>query len=137
MDHVDFAARAIAVDSTRVRGYSVLAQSYAAQGKLGPLQQLLGRAEAHVPDDLSPYFYAGQTLVSSGKNWPIAEKYLRKYLSQEAEGESPSLGEAHWRLGQALERQGRKDDAIQEMETAVQLKPELKQAQKDLKRLKS
>lgn len=133
----DFAARAIAVDPTRVRGYSVLAQSYAAQGKLVPLQQLLGRAEAHVPDDLSPYFYAGQTLVSSGKNWPIAEKYLRKYLSQEAEGESPSLGEAHWRLGQALERQGRKDDAIQEMETAVQLKPELKQAQKDLKRLKS
>lgn len=133
----DFAARAIAVDPTRARGYSLLAQSYAAQGKLEPLHQLLGRAEAHVPDDLSPYFYAGQTLLSSGKNSAAAETYLRKYLSQEAEGESPSLGEAHWRLGQALEKQGKKDDAIQEMETAVQMKPELKEAQKDLKRLKS
>jgi len=133
----DYAAKAIEVDPSRVRGYSLLAQSYAAQGKLEPLQQMLGRAEANVPDDLSPYFYAGQTLLSSGKNSAAAEKYLRKYLTQEAEGESPSLGEAHWRLGQSLEQQGQKNAAIQEMETAVQMKPELKEAQKDLKRLKS
>lgn len=134
---IEYATRGIAVNPTRVRAYSVLAQSYAAEGKLDPLKEVLLRAETRVPDDLSPYFYAGEALLASKKDPALAETYLRKYLTQEAEGESPSLGEAHWHLGQALAQQGKKDEAIQEMEEAVRIKPDLKDARKDLKRLKS
>ena len=133
----EFAARAIAVDGTRVRGYSLLAQSYAGLNKLDKLAALLARSEAEVPDDLAPYFYAGQHLLLSGKDPGLAERYLRKYLTQEPEGESPTLSEAHWRLGQALEQEGKKDDAIHEIEEAVRTNPDLKEARKDLKRLRS
>lgn len=133
----EFAARAIAVDATRVRAYSLLAQAYASLGRSSELAALLQRAEAQVPDDLAPYFYAGQVLVSTGNDPAVAEKLLRKYLTQQPEGEAPSLGEAHWRLGQALAQQGRNDDAVREMQAAVRMNPELKDARKQLKRLKS
>lgn len=132
-----FAARAVAIDPTRVRGYSLLAESYAGSGKLHKLADLLAHAEAEVPDDFAPYYYAGQRLLVMGKDPVLAEQYLRKYLTQEPEGESPTLGEAHWRLGQALELQGRKNDALHELEEAVRMNPDLKEARKDLKRLRS
>lgn len=132
-----FAARAIAVDPTRVRGYSLLAQAYAGLGRNVELAALLQRAETQVPDDLAPYFYAGQTLLSTGSDSALAEKLLRKYLTQQPEGEAPSLGEAHWRLGQALAQQGRNDDAVREIQDAVRMNPELKDARKELKRLTS
>ena len=133
----EYAARGIALNPTRVRAYSLLAQCYAAQAKLTPLKDLLGRAEAQVPDDLSPYFYAGEALLANKKDPAVAEEYLRKYLTQEPEGESPTLGEAHWRLGQALAQQGKKDEAVQEMQEAVRIKPDLKDARKDLEKLGS
>ncbi|HEU5415994.1 MAG TPA: tetratricopeptide repeat protein [Candidatus Angelobacter sp.] len=133
----EYATRGIAVNPTRVRAYSALAQCYAAEGKLEPLKEVLLRAETRVPDDLSPYFYAGETLLARKKDPAVAEKYLRRYLTQEPEGEGPSLGEAHWRLGQALAQQGKKDEAVHELGEAVRIKPDLKDARKDLKRLKS
>lgn len=133
----EYAARGIAVNPTRVRAYSLLARCYAAEGKLGPLKDLLANAEEKVPDDLSPYFYAGQVLLANKKDPGIAEEYLRKYLTQEPEGESPSRAEAHWRLGQALAQQGKKDEAVQEMKEAVRINPDLKDARKDLEKLGS
>lgn len=140
LDHqvaAEYATRGIAVNPTRVRAYSLLAQCYAAEGKLEQLKEVLTRAETRVPDDLSPYFYAGEALLASKKDPAVAERYLRKYLTQEPEGESPTLGEAHWRLGQALEQQGKKDEAVHEMEEAVRIRPDLRDARKDLKRLRS
>jgi tetratricopeptide (TPR) repeat protein len=132
-----FAAKAIAADPTRARAYSLLAQAYAGLGKSDELAALLERAEANVPDDLAPYFYAARTLLGTGNDSALAEKLLRKYLTQQPEGEAPSLGEAHWRLGQALAQQGRNDDAAREMEVALRMNPELKDARKELKRLTS
>jgi tetratricopeptide (TPR) repeat protein len=133
----DYATKAIKVDSTRARAYSLLAQSYAGQGQFEQLQQLLSRAEAQVPDDFSPFFYASKTLLGTGSHPALAETYLRKYLAQEPEGEAPTLAEAHWRLGQALEQQGRKEDAVREIQDALRIKPDLKAARKDLDRLTS
>ncbi len=132
----DYAGKAIAVDPGRTRGYSILAHAYAAQEQWTELEQTLATAEKEVPDDLSPYFAAGQALLHSGREPARAETYFRKYLAQEPEGEAPTLAEAHWHLGLALEKQGRKQEAIREIQTALKMKPGLKEAQKDLKRLK-
>ena len=134
----DYAQKALGVDPTRSGAYSVLAQAYASQERWADLDPLLGRAEKGVPDNLVPCYVAGRTLVINGKYPARAERYFRKYLTQQdAEGGTPPLAAAHWRLGLALEKQGRKQEAIQEIQTAVQMKPDLKEAQKDLKLLKS
>jgi len=74
--------------------------------------------------------------LTAEKDPARAERYFRKYLSQEPEGHAPSLSRAHWRLGQALEKQGRKPEGISEIEMAVRLEPDFEGAKKDLKRLK-
>jgi len=52
-----------------------------------------------IPDDFSPYYEAARTLLAEGADLPRAERYLRKYLTQDPEGETPSPALAHWRLG--------------------------------------
>lgn len=71
-----------------------------------------------------------------GQDLPRAETYFRKYLTQEPEAAAPDHGAAHWGLGLVLEKEGRKQDAIREVETASRLNPKLEGANKDLRRLK-
>ena len=98
---------------------------------------MIAQAEKTVPDDFIYYYRAGRALLNSGKDNARAEKYFRKYLSQEPEGNTPTLAAGHWQLGLVLEKLGRKQDAITEVQTALNLDPKLKTAKEDLKRLKS
>jgi tetratricopeptide (TPR) repeat protein len=132
----DYAGKAAAVDPGRVRAYALLARACAGQEQWTALEQVLAKAEREVPDNYLPYFAAGNELLLMGKQPARAETYFRKYLKLEPEGEAPSLPVAHWHLGLALEKQGRKQEAIQEIQTALKMKPGLKEAQKDLKRIK-
>ncbi len=137
VDFVEKCARqALALDPTQVRGYSLIATVYAAGQRWKELESILAEAERNVPDDLDPYYQAGRALVVEGKGLARAERYFRKYLSQEPEADEPTLAHAHWQLGLALEKQGHKPDALSEIETAVRLKPDLREAKKDLARLK-
>jgi hypothetical protein len=60
---------------------------------------------------------------------------LRKYLSTEPEGRAPSVGEAHWTLGLVLGQLGRRREALAELRTAEQMRPDLDEVKKDLRRL--
>jgi tetratricopeptide (TPR) repeat protein len=51
-----------------------------------------------------------------------AERYLRKYVTEEPEGNRPSLQSAWWRLGQNLEKQGRRAEAVAAFEESVKAK---------------
>ena len=62
---------------------------------------------------------------------------MRKYLGQEPEGEEPDRAHAHRLLGLVLEKQGRNQQAISELEIAVQMNPRFKEAKEDLKRVKA
>ena len=84
----------------------------------------------------TPWYTAGRTLVTSSKDPVRAERCLRHYLSREPEISAPAHANAHWRLGQALEKQGKKDEAMAELAMAVKADPKLDDAKKDLKRLK-
>jgi tetratricopeptide (TPR) repeat protein len=120
----------------RVNGYSLLAIIQADQRQFKQLDAVIADAEKNVPDNLNPEFQAARILVGSGADDPRAERYLRKYLTQDPEGGSPRLSRAHWRLGQVLERQGRKQEAIVELEDANRMEPDFKPAASDLKRLR-
>jgi tetratricopeptide (TPR) repeat protein len=113
-----------------------LARAYALQSRWKDLEAVLATAEKNDSDDLDPYYQAGKALLLQSGETARAERFFRKYLTQEAEGERPDLASAHWRLGLVLGKQGREQEAFAEVEKALQLKPNFEQAKKDLKRFK-
>ena len=129
---------ALKIDPQRIGAYAVLATVLARQARWNELDQLLSDSEKNIPDNLAPHYQAGKFILLSGDAQQLsrAESCFRKYLSQQPEGGTPPLAAAHWRLGLVLEKQGHKDDARIEVQTAVNLDPKLKEAQQDLKRLK-
>ena len=131
------ALQAKKIDPDRTGPYLILAAAYAAGERWSDLDGILAEAEKTIPDNLAPYLRASIQLTTSNKDLPRAERYARKYLSQEPEPNSTNLAGAHYRLAQVLEKQGRKPDAIGELQAALKLDPKFEPAQKDLKRLKS
>jgi len=130
------AREALKINPGRAGAFSFLAGLYAFQERWADLGAILVQSEKNVPDNLYPYYQAGRTLLGAGKDLPRAERYLRKYLTQEPEGGAPSAAATHWRLGLVYEKMGRKAEAIAELQTALRLDPKFEPAQKDLKRLK-
>jgi tetratricopeptide (TPR) repeat protein len=131
-----YARAAVQIDPSRVQAYTAMAAIYSHLQRWSELDAILTQAEKSVPDDFSPYYLAGRSLLLEGHELARAERYFRKYLTQEPEGDAPGVAPAHWRLGLVLEHQGQKAEAIREIELAVQLDPSLNEAKKDLKRLK-
>ena len=131
------AREAVRLDPSRAKGYSILAKVLALEQRWGELQALLSTSERNVPDDLDPYFEAADALLESGVELERGKTYLHKYLAQEAEGEEPDAAHAHRLLGLILEKQGRRAEAVSELEAAVQMNPRFKAAREDLKRVKS
>ena len=131
------ARRAIALKPTRITAYRQLAVLYATTGRWDELDKTLKQSRAAVPDNLSPDYHAARIILTSNATAQLthAEQYLRAYLAQPPEGQEPSHAAAHWRLGLILEKQGRKSDAIQELQNAVRQDSSLEQAKKDLQRL--
>jgi tetratricopeptide (TPR) repeat protein len=127
----------VQLDPQRIGGYRGLVLIYVITGRVPELDAALAEAEKAIPDNLITYYRAGAYIVTEGKDYARAERYLRKYLTQEPEAGGPSPAVARWRLGQALEKQGKRAEAIAEMEQAVKLKPDFEEAKKDLRRLKA
>jgi tetratricopeptide (TPR) repeat protein len=132
------ARQAIKLDAERIGGHAILARIFSKQGRWQDLDATLVAAERCVPDDLAPYYQAAEVILLSrdGEELARAERYLRRYLDQPPEGGEPTLAAGHWRLGLILERQGRKDQARHELETAVKMDSALKEAKHDLKSLR-
>ena len=130
------ALAAVQAEPWRVGGWQCLAALYAYQERFADLDDVLKKSEAVEPTHLAPWYTAARQLLNAGKDPARAESYLRHYLTVEPEIGSQTWAAARWRLGQALEKQGKKSEAVAEMETAVKLDPKLEDAKKDLKRLR-
>jgi tetratricopeptide (TPR) repeat protein len=131
-----YAQQALDLDRNRTGPYVISAEIAALKQSWEKLEGVLSQGEQADRDDLSPFYQAARTLLQLNQELSRAERYLRKYLSQEPEGFTPPLSAAHWRLGLILEKQGRKSDAIKELEEALRLQPDFENAKKDLTRLK-
>jgi tetratricopeptide (TPR) repeat protein len=129
---------ALDLNPDRIDAYRFLALALVLQKRLDDAAKLIARAESAIPDDLSPYVYAARGMLREGTDLGKAEAYLNKYLNETKDPEpgAPSIAGAHWSLGLVLEKQGRKNEARGELETALKIKPDFEPAKKDLKRLK-
>lgn len=130
-----YAQQALSLDRDRIEAYAAMASILAAQQRWQPLEATLRSAEAHIPDNLLPYYDAAVRLADDHTDLARAALYIRKYLSQAPEGDEPTQAMAHWQLGRILEAQGRRSEAMPEIELAVKLDPNLKPAKDELKRL--
>jgi tetratricopeptide (TPR) repeat protein len=129
------AREAVRLHPDRAVPYGLLAAVLVQQDKWNDLDTALVQAEKADPDNLLPYFRAANNCLARKVELPRAERYFRKYLTQEPEPRQPSLATAHWRLGLTLEQQGHNPEAIVEWQQAVKLDAN-SQAKADLKRLK-
>jgi tetratricopeptide (TPR) repeat protein len=128
---------ALAIAPGRIGPYAALAGIYAHLGRWDDLERILAEAERAVPDNRSAHYQAGRILLGDDKEPARAEKLFRYYLAAEPEIGAPTLAHAHWRLGLVIEKQGRRPEALAEVQQALALKPDLgDEAKKDLKRLK-
>lgn len=91
-------------EPARVGGYEIMAQILAARQSFADLEKVLTAAAQHVPDDLSPYYWAAKKLIANHSDLARAEAYLRKYLTQEPEGRAPTFADAQLLLNQLKRR---------------------------------
>jgi len=130
------AREATALDPSSAGGWEILARIYANQRRGSDLTDVLTRAESAAPDDLTPYYAAANVLFETGQDFPHAEEYLHRYLRGSVEGRAPSLAEASWLLAELFEHEGRKTDALHELQVAIHLDPAFEPARRDLYRLR-
>jgi tetratricopeptide (TPR) repeat protein len=78
---------------------------------------------------------AAETLIRTGRNFPVAIQLLRRYLSSSSTVEEAPAFKAHYLLGTALERQGDKQAAAQEYRTALSMAKGFSRAQEALDRV--
>jgi tetratricopeptide (TPR) repeat protein len=122
-----------ALEPSNEGAYEILARVFARQGRWQELDEVLAQASKMAPDDATPYYAAAEELKESDK--VRAERYVSHYLSQPPEGRQPSHPQARWLLAQLYASEGKKAEAIKELQAALQLDPNFEPAQRDLKRL--
>ncbi len=132
-----YACEALAIDPGGGQAWKNLAEIVAVEQCWTELDTLVALAEERNPQDLASYYAAATALLRMDRRYDVAELYLRKYLRQPPDANEPSLGYAHWQLATILEKQGRRLEAVTEVERALAEEPFLDGAKKDLKRLRS
>ncbi len=98
-----------ALDAGQVGAYDVLARVYASEQRWSGLDAILTESEKNVPDDLSPYYHAARVLIANAHDLGRADRYLRKYVSQEPEGRAPTIADGRKLLASIADRHIRAD----------------------------
>jgi len=129
------------IDPGRPDGWRVLAEVHVAGYCWTELAQVLETSERFNPEDLSPYYAAAAAMLQREERMSVAREYLEKYLAQPAEGSQPSHAMARCRLATLLEKEQRPDEAVAQLDLALQENPGLdaegrEAARRDLKRLR-
>lgn len=130
------ACKLLELDPERPDGWRALIALHAASHCWTQLDEVLETSEQFNPDDLSPYYAAAVALLHEDERLPAAKAYLEKYLSQPPDGSEPSHAMARWQLATLLEKERLPDEAVAQLNLALEEDPGLDEARKDLKRLR-
>lgn len=129
------AAEQVAPDSVNA-GYQ-LAAFYQGRERWSDAFAVYDRMEKRFPNEWLVRFQIGRTAALSGDRLERGEKELRALIaSPPPEMAKATLVGAHHRLGMILEKQGRKEQARAEYNTALSLDPKNENAKKSLAALK-
>lgn len=119
-----------------VAEYYEIADFFASHPNPELLQQAVDGAAAIAPSDPRLLYYRGVALTLGGQNLDEAEGYLKAYLARTPErSDYPPHSDARTWLGHVYEKQGRRMDAAQQYQVAVQLNPQNAFARQSLNQL--
>jgi len=112
-----------------------LASFYRHQKRYKEMDDAIHHAVSYDSKKTNVLFEAGSMLFRAGRNFPGAAQLVRKYLaSHPHESDAPTF-QAHYLLGQILEKQGDKQGAADEYRAALAQASDYHQAQEALKRV--
>ena len=111
-----------------------LASFYRRTGRLNDMESAI--TSAMVADKKKPnvFFDAAQILFSARRNFIGAAQFIRNYLAGATMEEAPAF-QAHFLLGEILEKQGNKEGAVAEYRAALALAQGFERARDALHRL--
>lgn len=111
-----------------------LALFYRKAGRLDEMQDALKRAAAAPMDQPEVLVDAASTLLHANRDLPFATELVRRYLSSTTVEQAPPF-KAHYLLGTILEKQGDKEGAAREYQTALTLAKDFGRAREALNRV--
>jgi tetratricopeptide (TPR) repeat protein len=112
-----------------------LALFYRHQQRWDDMEDAINHAVSAQMDRPEILMESGEILLRSGRNYPAAVKFLRRYLALNSKVEEAPAFKAHYLLGTALEKQGDTQAAAQEYRAALSLAKGFSRAQEALDRL--
>jgi tetratricopeptide (TPR) repeat protein len=112
-----------------------LALFYRHQQRWNEMEDAINHAGSAQLDRPEILMESGEVLLRSGRNFPAAVQFLRRYLALKFKVEEAPAFKAHYLLGTALEKQGDKQAAAQEYRAALSLAKGFSRAQEALDRL--
>ena len=115
------------------RGWLDLAIFFRHVNRPDEMEQALKTLEASPVDRAESLMDGGSLLLRTERNYPLAIRLLRRYLSAPVE-EGPAF-KAHELLGRIFEKQGDRQAAAEEFRTALSMAHTYARAQEDLKRV--
>lgn len=124
----------IATSNSGVRGWIDLANFFMYAHRYEEMEQALQHAETSPIDRPESLMHGANLLLRSNRDYPLAVRLLRRYLSTRTCEEGPAF-KAHAMLGEALERQGDPHGAEEQFRNALALFSEYPRAKDDLKRI--
>jgi len=124
---------AIAADRSLGRAWVDLAGFLLRNNRLDDMERLLHDFESVTVEQREALRDAATVLLRAGRDFPLAIRLLRRYLSSPVE-EGPAF-KAHDLLGELLEKQGDRQAAAAEYRAALALVHSYARAREDLKRV--
>ena len=127
--------KAIQIAKDPSRYQMSLASFYRRRSRLDDMQKAIAQAVAQPNKSAEVYYNAASELFQSGRDFPSAVQYLKKYLDSGAMVEDAPAFRAHYLLGQIYEKSGKKSDAVTEYKASLGLASGFTPASKALDRL--
>jgi len=125
----------IAMTNEDVTYNQVLANFYLSQKQFDKAFDLFESGVKSNPNDMLALYQIGKTSALSGQRLDRGEECLRKYLTYKPMQGEPSHAGANMRLGQIMEKRGKKPEAKKLYQSAINSDPTLKEAKEGLERL--
>ena len=112
-----------------------LAAFYRRTNRAGDMDKAIQKAIASEQKRGNVFYESARLMLRTGRNIPDAAQLLRRYLSSRDLDEEAPAFQAHYLLGQILEKQGDKQGAATEYRAALSMAKDYESAQNALKRV--
>jgi len=126
--------KAITDGGDSARYWVELAYYYRRAGRLQDMESAINHSLTAARRDGIPEYDGAFILLRTGRNFPLAEEMLRRYVSGNTSEDGPVF-QALYLLGQLLEKQGDRKSAAEEYRTALSMASQFRPARDALARV--